>query len=263
MRREVTAARTLAQGDLILVVRKNQVDPAGVKIKILAEIFLDHRRALEVPARATLAPRGGPEILAVFRLAAFPKDEVREAVLFVFIGVRPRVLCLAKLEFALVKARQLSVARKRRDLEIHRAVVRRVGVTLFHQRGDHRNLLRDVIDRAGLDMRRQQAEGIAIGMELLRPTTCEVLQRLSRRLRVADGLVIHVGDVPDMEGPRAAGLQRAAKDILQHEGAEVPDVGGAVHGGSTAVEPVGRAVEGAELLELAGQRVVKPHRSGV
>ena len=263
MRGKVPAAGALALGDLVLMVREHQIDPAGVEIEVGTEVFPDHGRALEVPARTPLAPRRRPEVHAVLRLARLPQHEIGQAVLLVFVGIGPGVLSLPEIELALVEMGKLPVAGERRDLEVDRAVVRRVGVAFPDQGLDHRDLLRDVLDRARLDVRRQQPERIAVGVELLRPEGREILQRLPRRLRVADRLVVDVGDVADMESPHPAGLQRAAEDVLEHEGPEVPDVRGTVNGGSAAVEPVGRAIQGAELLELAGQRVVKPHRGGV
>src|SRR4029079_9872550 len=49
--------RRLALGDLVLVVRKDQLPPARVDVKRLAEVLHAHRRALDVPAGAP-APDG-------------------------------------------------------------------------------------------------------------------------------------------------------------------------------------------------------------
>ena len=57
MRGELPAAGALALSDLIFVVGENQINPAGVEVEGIAEVFFDHRRALEVPAGAALAPR--------------------------------------------------------------------------------------------------------------------------------------------------------------------------------------------------------------
>jgi len=44
-------------GRLVLVVREEQVDTAGVQVELLAEVRHRHRRALDVPARPARAPR--------------------------------------------------------------------------------------------------------------------------------------------------------------------------------------------------------------
>src|SRR5687768_2887340 len=47
----------LGLGDFVLVMRKDEVDPSGVQIQGLTQEIHRHRRALEVPARATTSPR--------------------------------------------------------------------------------------------------------------------------------------------------------------------------------------------------------------
>src|SRR5688572_3470796 len=58
--RERLPCRTLRLGYLILVVRKNQIDSAGMNIQRFAEVFHCHRRALEMPPGAAAAPWGIP-----------------------------------------------------------------------------------------------------------------------------------------------------------------------------------------------------------
>ena len=263
VRGEVAATGALALGDFVFVVRENQIDAAGVEVERLAEVFLDHRRTFEMPARAAFAPRRGPEIVAILGLAAFPEDEVREVVFFVFVRAGSGVLGFADVELALVEAGQAAVAGKGGDFEIHRTVVRSIGVALFHQRLDHRDLLRDVLDGARLDVRREQAELLAVGVEFRRPAGGEFLERLAGFLGIADGFVVHIGDVADMERADSAGLQGAAQHVLEHESAEIPDVRGAVNGGAAAVKSEARAVDGAELAFGPGERVKKPHRRGL
>lgn len=57
----------------------------------------------------------------------------------------------------------------------------------------------------------------------------------------------------------AAGFESAAQDVLEHESAEVADVGGSVNRGSAAVETEGRAVDRSEFAFGAGERVEEPH----
>src|SRR5438105_4089813 len=53
-------------GLLVLVVREDQIYASAMNVERRAEILGGHRRALQVPARAALAPRGGPEGLTGF-----------------------------------------------------------------------------------------------------------------------------------------------------------------------------------------------------
>lgn len=57
----------------------------------------------------------------------------------------------------------------------------------------------------------------------------------------------------------AAGFESAAQDVLEHESAEVADVGGSVNRGPAAVEAEGRAVDRSEFAFGAGERVEEPH----
>ena len=67
-------ARGLGLGDLVLVVREDQIHAAGVDVELGAEVRLAHRDALGVPAGAARAPRRRPRRLAGLR--ALPQREV-------------------------------------------------------------------------------------------------------------------------------------------------------------------------------------------
>ena len=58
--RELLAAASLALCDLVLMMREDQILSAAVDVDLLAQIFLGHDRALNVPARTALSPRGLP-----------------------------------------------------------------------------------------------------------------------------------------------------------------------------------------------------------
>src|SRR5262245_63533548 len=60
--------------DLALMVRKDQVLAAAVEIEGHPEVLHGHRGALDVPARASRAPRALPRGLA--RLGALPQREI-------------------------------------------------------------------------------------------------------------------------------------------------------------------------------------------
>ena len=57
---ELLAPRRLALRDLVLVVREDEVHAAAVDVEVRAEVARGHRRALDVPAGAPLAPRARP-----------------------------------------------------------------------------------------------------------------------------------------------------------------------------------------------------------
>ncbi len=70
------------------MMRKCQVDPAGVNIQCLAEIFHGHRRALNMPARTSWPDRCLPELLPRFR--RFPQRKIPRALFFIAIVVDSR-----------------------------------------------------------------------------------------------------------------------------------------------------------------------------
>ena len=78
--REGHAARGLGLGDLVLVVGEDEVRAAAVDLEVRAEKLLGHRRALDVPAGAPLAPRRWPAGVLV-GLAGLPEGEVERALL--------------------------------------------------------------------------------------------------------------------------------------------------------------------------------------
>src|SRR5512133_1458684 len=73
------SAVRFALGDLVLVVRKDQVSPSRVDVDLLAQSLLDHRRALDMPPGATRAPWTVPGGLSLLR--AFPEREVTRVLL--------------------------------------------------------------------------------------------------------------------------------------------------------------------------------------
>jgi hypothetical protein len=237
------AGRALGLRDLVLVVREAEVDAAAVQVEGGAEMLQGHRGALDVPARTTFAPRAGPVVVAVLGLVGFPQGEVGGGLAVVLVGVVGLAGAVGRLRtgLAAVQAGELAVIGAGADLEVDGAVLGDVGVAAVDERPDHGDLLRDVLDRAGLDLRDEQPEGRAIGVELVGPALGESRQGHLRRHRPADRLVVHVGEVADMLHLEAVDLERATEDVLQEEGPEVADVGRAVHGRTAAIHAEGGA----------------------
>ena len=128
--RERLAGRAFALRDLVLVVREDQVDAAGVDVdRRLAEQPQRHRRALEVPARAARRIDHVPGRLV--RLGRLPQHEVARVFLGVVVGVDAR----ARLHALVIEVRELAVGRQRRDLEVDRSVAD-VGVAVLLERAD-------------------------------------------------------------------------------------------------------------------------------
>ena len=132
-------------------------------------------------------------------------------------------------------------------------------MAFFDELLDHGDLLWDVFERAWLDVWGEAVEGFAVGVKFFGPLGCEFFQWDTGGGGVADGFVIDVGDVSDVQGGGAGRFHDTAENIVHDKSAEVSDVGWAVNGGTAAVEAERFAVDGGEVVELAGECVVELH----
>ena len=144
---ERLAGRRLALGDLVLVVREDEVDAAGVDVERRPEVGHAHRRAFDVPAGPARADGRLPDRLA--GLGTLPQGEVADVVLAVLVGLDP----LPHPQALGVETGQPPVGRPRRDPEEDRAVVGPVGVAALEQRRDEGDDLVDVAGRPRQDVR--------------------------------------------------------------------------------------------------------------
>ncbi len=74
----------LALGDLILMVREDQVLPACMDIDLIAQILLRHDRTLDMPSGTPLAPGGLPVRLPL--LLRLPEHEIIGVLLILLAG---------------------------------------------------------------------------------------------------------------------------------------------------------------------------------
>ena len=130
---EGLAVGRLALGDLVLVVREDQILAAGVNVDLLAQIFLGHHGALDVPAGTALAPVGLPVGLAL--LLRLPEHEVGRVALALLTG--DFQLTETGLQVVQVLVGQLPVLLKGCGAEIDGSVLGHVGVPLVDQGLDH------------------------------------------------------------------------------------------------------------------------------
>ena len=114
---ELDARCPFGLGNLVFVVREDQVDTAGVNIDWrITEKPKRHRRALDVPAWAAGTH---PEIpRRLFGRRGLPENEVTGIVLLVLVGIDPR----PRLDAVVVQASELAVVRLGVDLEVDRAI---------------------------------------------------------------------------------------------------------------------------------------------
>src|SRR5437762_8715613 len=82
---EFLPCHTFALCNLSFVVRKNVIDAAAMDIDLVAEYCRRHRAAFDMPAWTTRAPWRVPFHIAIFFVPRFPKREVADVFLIVFL----------------------------------------------------------------------------------------------------------------------------------------------------------------------------------
>ena len=237
---------------------ENQIDAAGVDVdRRRAEQTQRHGGALDVPARATRTNPWIPGRLPF--LGRFPQHEIAG----VFLVVLVRIDACATLDAGMVEMRELAVVRKRRDLEVDRAVAP-VGMSVLLERLDrvgHRGEIlgisgaRILFHRLEPECRRVLPEEIDVAIGVF-------AQRHACLLGLEDRPIVNVGEVHHLAyGIARLVCERAAEDVERDEGSEVADVPARVHRQAARVHPHGIVVCGREVLLAAGQRVVQTHQS--
>src|SRR6266576_1254928 len=232
---------------LVLVMRKEEVEPTQMDLEAGAKELLRHRGALDVPAWATATPGRVPRGVLAF-LGRLPEGEVAR-VLF----ERARVVVL---ELVRSLPGQATVVGEASDAEVNIAaglVCIAVANELFDQRDD----LRDRLRRLRLMVGPAETESLGVldvplrGLHRERATVpgCGVVD-----------LVVDVRDVRDERDVVAALREPASQPHRDHKRPRVADMDALVHGRSARVH-TDRARRGWKLLPPPCQRVIELHRS--
>ena len=235
------ARGTLALGDLVLVVGKDQVHAAAMDIDALTQELHAHGRAFDVPARSPGAPGGIPGGFA--GLEGLPQHEITEGFALVFIGIHGS----AHLHALPIQMGQAPILGQARDAEVD-AALPGVGQALGLQALNEPNHLGNVFRGPGQEGEAglRDGHGLQIVEEGLGIATREGLHGLVTGrilglqgqilLAIADDLVLHIRDVHAVAHLEARGLEGALEQILEQEGPQVADVGEVVDRGPTGVE---------------------------
>src|SRR5581483_2447559 len=216
------------------------------EIEIGTEIFLRHRRALDVPAGAALAPRRIPRRLA--GLGRLPQREVeRRALLLAHVDARAGLELIERL------MRELAVGGEIADREVDVAL-RRVGDPARHQLLDQRDDLAHVVGDLGLDVGRDAAERGGVFAEDLREAFCQREEIFAELVGALDDLVVDVGDVADVGDLEPALAQMARDHVEGDHRARVAEVDEVVGGRAAGVHAhaAGLTRNQLDLLALEG-----------
>ena len=241
-------------GDLVLVMREDQILPAAMDVEGLAEMPLRHRRAFEMPAGPAPPPRALPAGLVGIR--RLPEDEIGRVAL-VGRDFDPR----AGDQLVPAVARQPAVIRHRRDREQHMPVGG-IGVLPGDQLFDHRDHPGDMLGRPRLDTGFERAERRHVGLKHRRVAPGDRIDRLARAARRLDDLVVDIGDVARI-GDAALAIdmtQQAVQHVEHDDRARIADMGMVVDRRPADIEPDIARIYGLEHFLAAAQRVVEGDR---
>ena len=235
-------------GDLVLVVREDEVVAPAVNVDGLADVFHAHRGALDVPAGTALAPGGIPG--GFVGLGGLPEGEIGGVTLWVSGGD-----ACAGFHFLDGAAGEFPVALEAGDVEIDVAggFVR---VSAVDERPDETNDLRDELGGAGEMIDVGDAELADVVHVVALDLSGEGVDGCALDAGAVDDLVVHVGDVDD-HGHVVAAEREVALDGVEDDGSDaVTDVAVHVDGGAADVHADFGRTDGLEVLLGAGERAI-------
>ena len=206
-----------------------------------------------MPAGSAGTPRAVPLHVAVVFVPGFPEGEVGHGVLGVFVAAD----AVADALIFEVELDELAVVFAFGDREIDGTVVGLVCVALVHQLLDHVEHFRDVRRGFGVVFRRFDAEHAEILKKRVLVLARERLEREPGGTRIADGLVVDVGQVHDLRDLDAVVFERAAEKIFEEISAEIADVCVVVDRGAAGVHPGVSLADRGEFGHAASERIEK------
>ena len=253
--RQILTAGGLALGDLVLVVWEDQVLAAAVHVECGPEVLLAHRRALDVPPRASRSPGALPgHRRRLARLCRLPESEIQRVALLL-----PRLDPRSGLQIVQIALRELAVTGEGADCEVDVAL-RGVGIAALDQARDQGLHLRNVIGGLRFDVRRQDPEHLHVAAALLDEVLGKLLRILPPLVGAPDDLVVDVGPVADVGDVPSRPAQEADGDVEGSEHPGVADVGQVVDRDAADVDPDASRSKRPELLLLVRQGVEDAQR---
>ena len=247
-RRAVDAA---GLGDLVLVVREDQVVAAPVDIDGHPQGGVDHRRALDMPAGPAGAPGAVPHRLA--GLGRLPQHEVGGVTLVggdLDPGAGDHVLHRP--------AGQLAVVGEAFDAEQHMALGG-VGAAVLDQPADHPLDIVDVSRGPGGEVGRQHPKRAHVGVVDGGEAVGDGADRHALRRGGGVDLVVHVGDVAGIDhGLGAVDVAQHAKQQVEgHRRPTVADVGVGIDRRAADIHRHPLGIGGNEPAFFAGHGVMQ------
>ncbi len=250
---ELLPCRGFRLSDLVFVVREYQIHPSAVDIDGIPEVFHSHSRAFYVPSGPSLTEFRLPVNIPVFRCPCLPQSEILHLLLRIFVLRDPR----SGLQLGKIDLGKLPVFLELFYVEIYRLVISHIGVSPVHELLHQRDHLFYVISRFRVELKRLDVQRFQIIEEQLRILFSELAERDSFLLRVADGLVVDVGDVHNVFDGETAVFQVSSEYVIEQECAEVAYVGVSVNGRSARIDGSHPFLYRNKFIFLSCQGVVK------
>ena len=245
------ASAALGLGNLVFVVGEDQVLSAAVDVDGLAQVLVDHRGALDVPARTALAPAGRPARLT--RLGSLPEHKVQRVLL-----VLAHADARAALQLLQRLVGELAIARVLAGAEQHVAVCL-VGKALILQRLDDFFDFVDGLGRLRVDGGRTDAQTLGVGQILANIALGDLLGGNALLICLLDNLVVDVGEVLHEGHIVAAELQVPAQGVKDADRAGVADVDKVIDGRPAGVHLDLARLQRDKFLLLSGEGVENFH----
>src|SRR6266542_2403197 len=234
-------------GDLVLVVREDEVGAAAVDVEGLAEVPGGHRRALQVPARAARPPRRLPLRLA--GLGALPQGEVQRVALAATLLARAHLVDLLPGQRAVLRVRPHV------EPDVAAGGVR---VALVDEPLHQRDHLGYVPGGARLDRRRQAAEHVVRPGERTLVAGRDRPPRHPLRGGHPENFVVDVGHVAAERHLQAAVLEVPPQHVEVDAGPDMPDMRWCLYGRPAQVDTHPPLDQGLELAHRPRAGVMQP-----
>ena len=209
-----------ALGNFTLMVREHQIESAAMNIEFLAEIFLSHSGAFEMPPREALAPWGRP-MHDMLRRSLLPESEI-ERIALLLLTVEGAGIVLHLLNISSRKLPIVMVAVIFLHVEINRSAAF-ISISGLKNLLHIFNLLDDMTRSMGLDARGKHIKGfhilmVAVEVELHHFHRFELFETRFLGNLILAGIRImfempHVGDISDIAHLESEMKQIAIEDI--------------------------------------------------
>ena len=253
---ERLAGGRLRLGRLALVVGEDEVGAAAVEVDGGAELAQRQRAALDVPPGPARSPERVPRRLVVGR--RLPEDEVQRVALVGVLGIA--AVLLSQVEHLLPRVvAHLAEAIEAADAEVHRPAGL-VGVPPVEHHGDEPADVGDGRRGPGLAERGEHVEGTHVGVEARRLLRGQVEVVHAELARLAQDVVVDVGDVAHALSPVAEVPQPPLQHVVGDVRGSVADVGGVIRRDAARVHGDDRPR--LERHDLPPCRVIQAHHVG-